>query len=194
MRAATSDSASVRRPVPALLTLANSRRPRKPRPGRRDASLPDPFTAPEDARRLLAPLGVAAPQTNDEVAELGELAEEVSAIADALAHGTRVPAPTVLNRLAAQANGHPRLEIRDGRLVAATDWELPTPACDLARRIIQELDGLDPARLRQCARPRCSLLFYDATRSNTRRWHAEDPCGRDERQARHRSKTSRRAP
>ncbi|WP_414710672.1 CGNR zinc finger domain-containing protein [Pseudonocardia sp.] len=32
-------------------------------------------------------------------------------------------------------------------------------------------------RLRRCARTACDLLFYDTTRSRTRRWHVEDPCG-----------------
>jgi predicted RNA-binding Zn ribbon-like protein len=52
----------------------------------------------------------------------------------------------------------------------------------LARRLIEELAALEPNRLRRCARTACDLLFYDTTRSRTRRWHAEDPCGWRQRQ------------
>jgi len=61
----------------------------------------------------------------------------------------------------------------------------------LARHIIDELDALEPDRLRRCARPECDLLFYDTTRSCTRRWHAEDPCGWRERQRVHRQRAPR---
>jgi predicted RNA-binding Zn ribbon-like protein len=63
-------------------------------------------------------------------------------------------------------------------------------AAALARRLIEELNALEPDRLRRCARPECDLLFYDTTRSRTRRWHAEDPCGWRERQRVHRLRTS----
>ena len=59
-------------------------------------------------------------------------------------------------------------------------WEDGSSAA-LARRLITELASLDSTRLRKCARPQCTLLFYDTTRSRTRRWHAEDPCGWRER-------------
>jgi hypothetical protein len=36
------------------------------------------------------------------------------------------------------------------------------------------------------------LLFYDSTKSRTRRWHAEDPCGRRERQRAHRMRQPNR--
>jgi predicted RNA-binding Zn ribbon-like protein len=49
-----------------------------------------------------------------------------------------------------------------------------------------ELAEIDPTRLRRCQRRECDLLFYDTTRSATRRWHAESPCGIRERQRRHR--------
>jgi predicted RNA-binding Zn ribbon-like protein len=32
----------------------------------------------------------------------------------------------------------------------------------------------DPARLRRCATPRCVALFYDTSKSGTRRWCGED--------------------
>jgi predicted RNA-binding Zn ribbon-like protein len=70
-------------------------------------------------------------------------------------------------------------------------WTDTSLTSRLARRVVEELDALDPDRLRRCARPECDLLFYDTTRSRTRRWHAEDPCGWRERQRAHRLRSSR---
>jgi predicted RNA-binding Zn ribbon-like protein len=50
-----------------------------------------------------------------------------------------------------------------------------------------EIAACDPSRIKQCARPECSLLFYDGTRNHTARWHAENPCGWRARDARRRS-------
>jgi predicted RNA-binding Zn ribbon-like protein len=75
----------------------------------------------------------------------------------------------------------------DGRLRQNLSWEDPSVSAGLARRLVGELAGLEPGRLRRCARSECDLLFYDTTRSRTQRWHAEDPCGWRERQRRHRA-------
>jgi len=62
-------------------------------------------------------------------------------------------------------------------------WDDASAAAGLARRLIEELAVTNPGRMRRCARAACGLLFYDTTRSRTRRWHAENPCGwRDLRQ------------
>jgi predicted RNA-binding Zn ribbon-like protein len=67
------------------------------------------------------------------------------------------------------------------------EWTDETLASALARRVVLEMDGIDRGRLRRCERAACNLVFYDTTRSNTRRWHAESPCGLRERQRRYRS-------
>ena len=67
----------------------------------------------------------------------------------------------------------------------------PSAVAALLVAVIRELGELEPSRLRRCARPECGLVYYDATRSATQRWHAERPCGLRERQRRHRA---RRAP
>jgi predicted RNA-binding Zn ribbon-like protein len=58
----------------------------------------------------------------------------------------------------------------------------PTPTPTLARRAALELGEIDVERLKRCERPACDLVFYDTTRSGTRRWHAESSCGARERQ------------
>jgi predicted RNA-binding Zn ribbon-like protein len=67
-------------------------------------------------------------------------------------------------------------------------WTDTSLAAALARRLVEELSALDPDRLRRCARPECDLLFYDTTRSRTRRGHVEDSCGWRERQRVHRTR------
>ena len=94
-----------------------------------------------------------------------------------------------LNALAAGSHARTELLVTDGVPRRQLIWTDPSPAAALARLIIDELDALEPDRLRRCARPECDLLFYDTTRSRTRRWHAEDPCGWRERQRVHRQRT-----
>jgi predicted RNA-binding Zn ribbon-like protein len=92
-----------------------------------------------------------------------------------------------INALAGGSRARIELAAADGRLRQALAWDDPSVAARLARRLAGELAGLDPQRLRRCARPECDLVFYDTTRSRTQRWHAEDPCGWRERQRRRRA-------
>jgi predicted RNA-binding Zn ribbon-like protein len=92
-----------------------------------------------------------------------------------------VPDPVPLNALASGSQARLRLVDSGGTLRQELVWADGSSAARLARRLIVELASLDSARLRECARPQCTLLFYDTTRSRTRRWHAEDPCGWRER-------------
>ncbi len=175
---------AARQPVPVILALANVARPR------RDAADPaDPFATPECAASFLQALGGRVPADDADRHACAQLAAEVSALAAAVARHTSLPEPTLINALAAQARGNRLLRRTHESLRVDTQWDAPTAASDLARRVIEEWEYLDPARLRECARPACTLVFYDTTRSGTQRWHAEDPCGWLERQARHRAKS-----
>ena len=151
-----------------LVWLANLAQPR--RPGRGPATHPAP---PPELQAV-----------NAIVVEL----------VDALIAGQPVTAPAAaLTDLAAPSTARIRLEPASDRpLQAELDWSDPTPAGRLARLVIAELDGLDPARLRRCERAPCRLVFYDTTRSNTRRWHAESPCGLRARQQRRRAASADR--
>jgi predicted RNA-binding Zn ribbon-like protein len=61
---------------------------------------------------------------------------------------------------------------------------------ELARLAIDAC-GLDPDRVRRCANPECVLLFYDTTRSGTRRWHDMASCGNRAKAAAHYERTRR---
>jgi len=179
-------TANGRNPIPTVLTLANAERPRR-RPAQ--AGKDRPWTSIDTARAVLAPLSLSTPLREEDLVDLQRLAREVSEIANALQGRTEPPAPQVLNELTQQVRGAPTLRFVDGKPQVTMMWWAPTITSELARRIIEELGRCDPSRLRQCAREACSLLFYDTTRSNTQRWHAEDPCGWLERQARHRARS-----
>lgn len=175
------------RPAVALVALANARRPRRDRYSRQ-GHREDPLASIEGARRLLEPLGLSTQVDEGDLSSLSALAEEVSAIASALAAGRPAPEPTTINELTGQAVGRPRLAPGgDGVLRSTIAWAYPSAPVELAHRLIDELGALHPDRLRECEGAECSLIFYDATRPGTQRWHAEDPCGWFERQRRHRS-------
>jgi predicted RNA-binding Zn ribbon-like protein len=93
-----------------------------------------------------------------------------------------------LTRLAQPSTATVRLGVAEPRtLHARLEWSEPTPAASMARRVALELGEIDVARLKRCELPACNLVFYDTTRSGTRRWHADSPCGNRERQRRHRT-------
>ena len=50
-----------------------------------------------------------------------------------------------------------------------------------------------PPRLKRCAEESCRRVFYDATRSRTRRWCDSGTCGNRARVRRHRGRSARSA-
>jgi hypothetical protein len=173
--------------APLLVALANAGRPRRP-PGARRAAAEDPFAASELATRALTRF-LGRPVLDPELDELRLLAREASALAERLADG-EAASPDTVNRLAAGCPGRAELRVSaTGAVRAHVDWGSGGAAAVLARRLIEELGAIEPGRLRRCARPECGLLFYDSSRSGTRRWHSEVPCGWRERQRRHRRRS-----
>jgi predicted RNA-binding Zn ribbon-like protein len=123
-----------------------------------------------------------------ELAAVRAVQRAVVAIVDALIDSSQPPLET-LNALAAEEPAIYALERQPERNAA---HDAASEAC-VSRRtllvaVVRELSELEPSRLRRCARPECTLVFYDLTRSATQRWHAERPCGLRERQRRHRAK------
>jgi predicted RNA-binding Zn ribbon-like protein len=172
---------------PALIVaLANAKAARRPT-GARTTQRRDALADTVGAGELLAPF-CAGPLARTELPALRELQRAVAAIAEALIDG--LPAPLEpLNRL---ARAHPAVRTLAQRPDATMHVTLglgrPTAAAILTERAITELAALDQGRLRRCCRPECRLVFYDVTRSGTRRWHSERPCGLRERQRRHRAR------
>ncbi len=162
-----------------LITLANLGLPRRPAGARTrvtEAALPDAATASRQLGAL-----IAGPVTEADLPGLRSLQRAAGQAVDALLAG-EVPDCAAVNALASGSTGHAELAVSGGELRERIVWDDGTAAAELARGLVGELAALDPSRLRRCARRECNLAFYDTTRSRTRRWHAEDPCGWRERQ------------
>jgi predicted RNA-binding Zn ribbon-like protein len=166
-----------------LLSLANLTVPRKPDRG--PTIHPDPLASPATAAQTLSLPRVRA----SELAALRELHKTIVQLVDGLLSGRPVARQaTRLTELARPSIATVRLVAGDDQAPRARlEWSEPTPAATLARRVVLELAETDIARLKRCERAACNLVFYDTTRSGTRRWHAESPCGNRERQRRHRA-------
>jgi predicted RNA-binding Zn ribbon-like protein len=166
-----------------LLQLANLTVPRKP--GRGPRIYPDPLA---DRKTAAQALGIPRVDAAD-LSALRELHETSLELVDALLGGRPLARPAArLAELAEPSAATVRLDVgEDQTLRTRLEWTEPTPTATLARQVALELGEMDPRRLKRCALPACDLLFYDTTRSGTRRWHAESPCGIRERQRRHRA-------
>jgi predicted RNA-binding Zn ribbon-like protein len=172
---------------PALLQLANLGRPRRP------SGVAAPYAEPilPDAAVASAQLAevVDRPVAAADLGDLRRLQRAAVYAADAILAAEALDCAE-LNALAAGSCARIEVSVTDGIPRQQLIWTDTSLAAALARRLIQELNALEPDRLRRCARPECDLLFYDTTRSRTRRWHAEDACGWRERQRFHRLRTS----
>jgi predicted RNA-binding Zn ribbon-like protein len=169
-----------------VVALANAQAARRPT----HAAVAVPHDALADAAsasELLGPF-LDDPVDARELATVRALQGAVVAIVDALIDGSQPPLEA-LNALAAEEPGIFALERQpDGRLRTTLRPKRASAAAALLIAVIRDLSELNPSRLRRCARPECTLVFYDTTRSATQRWHAERPCGLRERQRRHRAK------
>jgi len=172
--------------APVLVAMANAGRPRRP-PGARQASTDDPFERAESATQLLSTF-LGRPVAAAELGDVRRLARAAGRIADSVIDGV-APSVQAINRLAADCAGRAELRVTPaGALDAVVAWDQGPAAAVLARQMIEELGCIEPDRLRRCARPECSLVFYDSTRPGTQRWHSEVPCGWRERQRRRRGR------
>jgi len=171
----------------ALLLLANLGRPRRPAGAAAPHSepiLPDSAVASVQLAEVVdQPVAVA------DLADLRRLQRAAVQVAEAILAGEALDGAEI-NALAAGSTAHVELVANEGAPLRQLIWTDTSLAAALARRLVEELSALEPHRLRRCARPECDLLFYDTTRSRTRRWHAEDPCGWRERQRVHRRRQS----
>jgi predicted RNA-binding Zn ribbon-like protein len=169
-----------------VVALANAQADRRPTHAR-TAEPHDALADAASASELLEPFLDDRVDAR-ELAAVQALQRAVVAIVDALIDGSQPPLKA-LNALAARETAIYALERQpDGRLHPTLRPKRASAAATLLVAVIRQLSELEPSRLRRCARPECSLVFYDVTRSATQRWHAERPCGLRERQRRHRAK------
>jgi predicted RNA-binding Zn ribbon-like protein len=168
-----------------VVALANAQAARRPSHAR-SATVHDALADAASATELVEPF-LGGSVDARELPAVRVVQRAVVAIVDALIDGSEPPLEA-LNALAAREPAVYALERRPGGALGTTlRPQRASSAASLLIAVIRELGELEPSRLRRCARPECRLVFYDATRSATQRWHAERPCGLRERQRRHRA-------
>jgi predicted RNA-binding Zn ribbon-like protein len=133
-----------------------------------------------------------------EVATTGDLREALRVAFEALRQGAapdgsalgrinRHLADVTLTRAIAAGPGGaeavPRLSVT-GPVVAAR------AAADFADFLEA---GLEPARLKHCANPACTMVFYDRGKNNRRRWCSMQACGNRDKVANYRARKAGRA-
>jgi predicted RNA-binding Zn ribbon-like protein len=169
-----------------VVALANAQADR--RPTHTPVAVPhDALADAAGASELLKPF-LDAPVGAHELAAVRAVQRAVVAIVDALIDGSQAPLEALNTRAAEEPVIYALVRQPDGTLRATLRPKRGSAAATLLVAVIRELGELEPSRLRRCARPECTLVFYDVTRSATQRWHAERPCGLRERQRRHRAK------
>ncbi len=170
-----------------VVALANARTERRPA-GAPRAVFHDALRDVDSANELLGPF-LGRPVDPADLEALRALHRAIGPVVDALIDGSPPPLDA-LNDLAARVPAVYGLERggSDGELHAVISPKRDSAVAQLVLDVVRELGELEPSRLRRCERPECRLVFYDATRSATQRWHAESPCGLRERQRRHRAK------
>lgn len=118
------------------------------------------------------------------------LREELRAVL--LSGGTRTGALDGLNATLSGLSAVPAVD-GSGQLVLRSPRPQVQLRLELARLAIDAC-SLDPGRVRRCADPKCVLVFYDATRSGTRRWHDMATCGNRAKAAAHYERTKQNGP
>jgi predicted RNA-binding Zn ribbon-like protein len=106
--------------------------------------------------------------------ELKRLRAALRRIFSALADGLAPPSDAVDGLNAVLRTGHPALELSPSGEVytgyRTADHAHGPLLLPIALSAVDWLTAGDRRRLHRCANPRCVLLFYDTTRSATRRW------------------------
>lgn len=140
-----------------------------------------------DWARACPDLEVSAEVSRRELSEAWELREAIWAGAQAVIHGGALPGEIedVLNRNAA----------RPPLVPAIVEGEATWAGTPTGRQVLSTVsrDAIDlfgtemRSRLRECANPRCGLLFVDLSRPGNRRWCTMRRCGNLNKLARHRT-------
>lgn len=113
----------------------------------------------------------------EEVTNTRRLRDVLRPVFDDLAEGLPVPPEAVqaVNAVLRDATVTRRLE--DGRLVEAVTLRTGVVAAAAALDFARFLGEHEPARLRHCSNPACTMVFYDRGKNNRRRWCSMQACG-----------------
>ncbi|HEX3779519.1 MAG TPA: ABATE domain-containing protein [Pseudonocardiaceae bacterium] len=143
---------------------------------------------PDDATLLawfvaagVLPLAASAvPVEAGQLAAVRELREVTNRLVRARMTGAALDAADVgaLNDIACRADLAPQLTVAgDGELSWGGRHPVDAAMATIARDAVRLLSGPRTERIRECARPDCSLLFFDESQPGRRRWCSMDRCG-----------------
>ena len=132
-------------------------------------------------------IDISRDPTQAQLAAAKDIREVIYRVAVAVTRGTplRRDDTDLLNYYAAAPPVVPvlRPDRSLGRLAADP---VAAALSSLARDAIDLVTGDQAARLRECFKPDCSLLFVDTSRSGARRWCSMDACGNQDKVQRYR--------
>ena len=162
-------------------------------------ALGDFLATPEGWARWRAAAGLRAGTgrkgaAGADLAEVHALRAALSRLFDTLQGGTRPAAPDLelVNRHLAAGAAPPQLIWRDGGLrVARPEADDTDPLAAIATDFADFAAQYERSRLRHCANPECSLVFYDTARNGTRRWCSMSACGNRHKVRSHRQRAAR---
>lgn len=153
----------------------------------------DVIATPDAASAWLAAAEIAASAHSLAMSdELAALRETLRPAFDLVRAGEPLPAAmtAAVNALLAQVAVRLHLDMVDGRPILRTrlDWGAAGPLGVVAEDFARFVCEAEPERLRHCANPDCSLVFYDQGKNNTRRWCSMSVCGNRDKVARYRAR------
>ena len=91
----------------------------------------------------------------------------------------------LLNAALARGRGSYRVELKNGALRTRFHPDAADPLFLIASEVAAFLASEERALVKRCEGANCVLLFYDTTKSHTRRWCSMAGCGNREKVARH---------
>ncbi|MFG1378208.1 CGNR zinc finger domain-containing protein [Xanthobacter autotrophicus] len=162
-------------------------------------ALGDFLATPEGWTSWLAAAGLKAGvgRKGAAVVDLGAvhaLRAALSRLFDALQTGTRPAASDLdlVNQHLAAGAAPPRISWRDGEvLVERKEAGDMDPLAAIATDFADFAAHYETARLRHCANPECSLIFYDTARNGARRWCSMSACGNRHKVRSHRMRAAK---
>ncbi len=126
-----------------------------------------------------------------ELAAARELREAVWNGVQATLRGRKLP-PSVVSELERRAAAADLVPVwRRGRVRWSPESTATQAISNVARDALQLFGTEAKARLRECANPRCPLVFVDTSRPGRRAWCAMQRCGNIEKTARYRRRRKR---
>jgi predicted RNA-binding Zn ribbon-like protein len=123
-----------------------------------------------------------------------ELREAIWRVAKALIDGgpPRRADVTLINDWVRRPPLAPQFEPRKRRIRMEAQRPVEQAMATIARDAVLLFGGPEAARLRECARPDCMMLFVDRSRAGRRRWCTMSYCGNKTKTAAYRRRTKQR--